>query len=52
VDTVVSSAEINVWLQKLPDKIKMAPTDQKIAYYAIILGVVLIIFGILQKFIF
>ena len=30
---------INIWLKQLPQKIKLAPKDQKYAYYAIFAGV-------------
>ncbi len=49
---MVSTEEINAYLQKLPDKIKMAPADQKIAYFSVIGGITLIILGIMFKFIF
>lgn len=44
--------DINAYLNKLPATIAAAPIDRKIAYYAVILGILLIIIGIVVKIIF
>ena len=44
---MVTTQQINDYLNKLPDKIKNAPKDEQFAYYAIILGVVLVIIGVM-----
>jgi len=50
--TMVSTQDINTYLNKLPATIAAAPLDRKIAYYSIILGILLIIIGVIAKILF
>lgn len=44
--------DINAYLNKLPATIAAAPVDRKIAYYAVILGIFLVVIGVVVKIIF
>lgn len=49
---MAATKDINAYLNKLPATIAAAPLDQKIAYYAVILGILLIIIGVILKLLF
>ncbi len=49
---MVSVDKINAYLNTLPGRIAAAPLDEKIAYFAVIAGILLVVIGIVVKIIF
>lgn len=49
---MATTKDLNAYLNKLPAVIAAAPLDRKIAYYTVILGILLLIIGVIVKILF